>query len=127
MHDQRVNVHLIALPRVAPGVNGGNPKGNKREADHGGWNKPQPLDRPRTGDKEPAKVPEELKGPKLRTSERKPMCWHHKLSKGCNNSHKKMAGCKFWIPHMHEMFASEGMVQQLATPMGLRDQRSRPP
>ena len=94
MHDQRVNVHLIALPRVAPGVNGGNPKGNKREADHGGWNKPQPLDRPRTGDKEPAKVPEELKGPKLRTSERKPMCWHHKLSKGCNNPTKN-GRCKF--------------------------------
>ena len=98
MHDQRVNVHLIALPRVAPGVNGGNPKGNKREADHGGWNKPQPLDRPRTGDKEPAKVPEELKGPKLRTSERKPMCWHHKLSKGCNNP-TKMAGASLDTTH----------------------------
>ena len=74
MHDQRVNVHLIALPRVAPGVNGGNPKGNKREADHGGGNKPQPLNRPRTGDKEPAKVPEELKGLKLRTSEKENLC-----------------------------------------------------
>ena len=94
MHDPRVNVHLIALPRVAPGVNGGNPKGNKREADHGGGNKPHPLKRPRTGDKEPARVPEELKGLKLRTSEGKPMCWHFNLSKGCNNPTKN-GRCKF--------------------------------
>ena len=94
MHDPRVNVHLIALPRVAPGVNGGHPKGNKREADHGGGNKPQPLKRPRTGDKEPAQVPEELKGLKLRTTEGKPMCWHFNLSKGCSNPTKN-GRCKF--------------------------------
>ena len=94
MHDPRVNVHLIALPRVAPGVNGGHPKGNKREADHGGGNKPQPLKKPRTGDKEPAQVPEELKGLKLRTTEGKPMCWHFNLSKGCSNPTKN-GRCKF--------------------------------
>ena len=39
----------------------------------------------RFGDKEPAKVPYELIGLKLKTAEGKPLCWHFNLSKGCSN------------------------------------------
>ena len=94
MHDPRVNVHLIALPRMqAPSAN---PplKGTKREADATGPTKGQPFKKQRQGDREPAKIPDELKGLKMKTAEGKPMCWHFNLSKGCNNQ-TKGGRCKF--------------------------------
>ena len=94
MHDPRVNVHLIALPRMqAPSAN---PplKGTKREADATGPTKGQPFKKQRQGDREPAKIPDELKGLKMKTAEGKPMCWHFNLSKGCHNQ-TKGGRCKF--------------------------------
>ena len=94
MHDPRVNVHLIALPRIQ--VPSANPplKGTKREFDATGPPKGQPFKKQRQGDREPAKIPDELKGLKLKTAEGKPMCWHFNLSKGCNNQ-TKGGRCKF--------------------------------
>ena len=95
MHDPRVNVHLIAMPRVQPGIGNPSLKGPKRELDStGGAPKGQPPKKPKFNDREPAKIPDELKGLKLRTSEGKPMCWHFNLSKGCNNQTKN-GRCKF--------------------------------
>ena len=42
MHDPRVNVHLIAMPRLPAGVPNAQPKGTKREGDQGGNPKNQP-------------------------------------------------------------------------------------
>ena len=83
MHDPRVNVRLIAMPRIHL------LKGTKRENEQtAGGPRGQPPKKPRFNDREPAKIPEELKGLKLRTADGKPMCWHFNLSKGCNNQIK---------------------------------------
>ena len=87
-------MHLIAMPRLSAGPPNVQPKGTKREGDQGGNPKNLPLKKPRLGDREPAKIPEELKGLKLKTSEGKPMCWHFSMSKGCSNQTKN-GRCKF--------------------------------
>ena len=94
MHDPRVNVHLIALPRMPTRAPNAQPKGTKREGEHGGNPRNQPPKKPRLGERAPAKIPEELKGLKLKTIEGKPMCWHFNMSKGCNNQTKN-GRCKF--------------------------------
>ena len=89
MHDPRVNVRLIAMPRVHL------LKGTKRENEQtAGGPRGQPPKKPRFNDREPAKIPDELTGLKLRTADGKPMCWHFNLSKGCNNPIKN-GRCKF--------------------------------
>ena len=86
MHDPRVNVHLIAMPRIHQPVQNPQLKGTKRENEQtAGGPRGQPPKKPRFNDREPAKIPDELKGLKLRTADGKPMCWHFNLSKGCNN------------------------------------------
>ena len=124
MHDPRVNVHLIALPRMqAPSAN---PplKGTKREADATGPTKGQPFKKQRQGDREPAKIPDELKGLKMKTAEGKPMCWHFNLSKGCNNQ-TKGGRCKFGYHTC--VVSSQSMVQQLVTQHRPRDRMRQTP
>ena len=95
MHDPRVNVHLIAMPRIPQAVQNPQLKGTKRENESAsGGPRGQPQKKPRFNDREPAKIPDELKGLKLRTADGKPMCWHFNLSKGCNNQIKN-GRCKF--------------------------------
>eukprot|EP00435_Cladocopium_sp_Y103_P010546 s6033_g2.t1 len=93
MHDPRVNVHLIAMPKPHPGTTNPGPRTPKREFDQVGGKGGNPK-RPRPNDKEPAQIPDELKGLKLKTADGKPMCWHFNLAKSCNNPVKN-GRCKF--------------------------------
>ena len=90
MHDPRVNVHLIAMPRIPQAVQNPQLRGTKRENESaGGGPKGQPSKKPRPNDREPAKT-----RLKLRTADGKPMCWHFNLSKGWTNQIKN-GRCKF--------------------------------
>eukprot|EP00435_Cladocopium_sp_Y103_P067691 s116_g30.t1 len=105
MHDPRVNVHLIAMPKPPAVPSNPSPKVPKRELDHVGGKGGTPK-RPRTGDKEPAKIPEELKGLRLKTSEGKPMCWHFNLAKSCNNPALHMSNSAFDVDDKRQTSAS---------------------
>ena len=92
MHDPRINVHLIAVPKLAvqpatkrpldldPGKASPGPK--------------KPFKRPRPADKPVPQLPEELAGLARKTEAGKPMCWHFNMSKGCNNP-VKGGRCRF--------------------------------
>eukprot|EP00435_Cladocopium_sp_Y103_P021975 s4259_g5.t1 len=96
MHDPRINVHLIAMPKVsnvnpAPkrpveGAPDGKPGGPKKPKQNGSATKPVPQ------------LPEALVGLHRKTSAGKPLCWHYNLSKGCNNS-VKQERCRFGMHH----------------------------
>ena len=83
MHDPRINVHLIAMPKVAvqqppkrllePEPNRPSPVPKK------------PFKRPRPADKPAPQLPDDLTGLARKTEAGKPMCWHFNMSKGCNN------------------------------------------
>ena len=92
MHDPRINVHLIAMPKVAaqqppkrplePEPNRPNPVPKK------------PFKRPRPADKPVPQLQDELTGLARKTEAGKPMCWHFNMSKGCNNP-VKGGRCRF--------------------------------
>ena len=92
MHDPRINVHLIAMPKVAAQQ----PPKRTLEPEP---NRPSPVPkkpfkRPRPADKPAPQLPDELTGLARKTEAGKPMCWHFNMSKGCNNP-VKGGRCRF--------------------------------
>ena len=67
MHDPRIDVHLIAMPKLSV----------------------PPQKRPLEND-----TADELTGLNRRTEAGKPLCWHFSMSKGCNNP-VKAGRCRF--------------------------------
>lgn len=92
MHDPRVVVHLIAMPRQV------SKRGNDKDVDEEvEKNKKKKLKKSHQVSTAP-QLPEELKGLKTKTSAGKPLCWHYNMSKGCNNPVKKER-CRFGMHH----------------------------
>lgn len=83
MHDPRINMHLIAMPKQSSAA-------PKRPAE-GGTPPPPPAKHPRLKLRrsDSPKVPPELAGLHMRTKDNKPLCWHFNLAKGCNNTVSK--------------------------------------
>lgn len=79
MHDPRVNLHLVAVPRSVAAA-------PKRQVEASSTSHPPPLaKKPRMKPRAAPSMPQELKGLHTRSKEGKPLCWHFNLSKGCNN------------------------------------------
>ena len=89
MHDPRINVHLIAMPKLTS-------KPLKRPLDAGKPNPGprKPSKRIKPGEKPAPQMPEELAGLHKRTEAGKPLCWHFNMGKGCNNP-VKAGRCRF--------------------------------
>ena len=88
----RINVHLIAMPKVTAQQ----PPKRPLEAEP---SRPSPVPRkpfkrPRSTDKPAPQLPDELAGLARKTESGKPMCWHFNMSKGCNNP-VKGGRCRF--------------------------------
>ena len=92
MHDPRINVHLIAMPKVAT------PQAPKRSLEPEHNNASPVLKRPpkrtKPADKPAPQLPEELAGLTRKTEAGKPMCWHFNMAKGCSNP-VKAGRCRF--------------------------------
>ena len=91
MHDPRINVHLIAMPKLfSP------PQKRPLESEVGKTNPGprKPFKRNKPGEKPVPQMPEELAGLNKRTEAGKPMCWHFNMAKGCNNP-VKAGRCRF--------------------------------
>lgn len=91
MHDPRINVHLIAMPKLSV-----QPQKRPLESD-GGKPTPgpkKPAKRIRPGEKPVPQLPDELSGLNRKTEAGKPLCWHFNMSKGCNNP-VKAGRCRF--------------------------------
>ena len=91
LHDPRINVHLVAMPKLnSP------PQKTPLETDAGKPNPGprKPFKRNKPGEKPVPQMPEELAGLNKRTEAGKPMCWHFNMAKGCNNP-VKAGRCRF--------------------------------
>ena len=91
MHDPRINVHLIAMPKVATQQ----PSKRTLESEPNKTSSvlKRPFKRLRPTDKPASQLPEELAGLTRRTEAGKPMCWHFNMAKGC--SPVKGGRCRF--------------------------------
>ena len=91
MHDPRINVHLIAMPKLNSA-----PLKRPLENDAGKPNPGprKPFKRIKPGEKPVPQMPEELAGLNKRTEAGKPLCWHFNMAKGCNNP-VKAGRCRF--------------------------------
>ena len=91
MHDPRINVHLIAMPKLTSA-----PPKRPLENDAGKPNPGprKPSKRIKPGEKPAPQMPEELAGLNKRTEAGKPLCWHFNMGKGCNNP-VKAGRCRF--------------------------------
>eukprot|EP00435_Cladocopium_sp_Y103_P059935 s673_g21.t1 len=92
MHDPRINVHLIAMPKVSH-VN----PSPKRPAEGGSEGKPGGPKKPKQNGSG-TQLPEALTGLHRKTAAGKPLCWHYNLSKGCSNP-VKQERCRFGMHH----------------------------
>ena len=90
LHDPRINVHLIAMPKQ---VSSGQPKRPNETTANSPAKQPTKKQRPNT-DRVAPQLPPELKGLKTRTTDNKPICWHKNLKKGCTNPVKNN-GCRY--------------------------------
>eukprot|EP00435_Cladocopium_sp_Y103_P017759 s3929_g4.t1 len=98
MHDPRINVHLIAMPKpqtATPNPTPKRPLENAADVKQGSPKKPRPANRP---SKTLPQLPDELQGMHRKTAAGKPMCWHYNLAKGCNNP-VKQERCRFGMHH----------------------------
>ena len=94
MHDPRINVHLIAMPKSQQTHQ---PKRSYEQAND--KNQPKkPAKQQKTSEKPIPKLPDELTGLTRKTAAGKPMCWHFNLSKGCNNP-VRAERCRFGMHH----------------------------
>ena len=91
MHDPRINIHLIAMPKLNSA-----PLKRPLENDAGKPNPGprKPFKRIKPGEKPVPQMPEELAGLNKRTEAGKPLCWHFDMAKGCNNP-VKAGRCRF--------------------------------
>ena len=88
MHDPRINVHLVPMPKQP------NPKPIKRPPNPP-VNPPQIKKLKSGGEgKSAPQLPQELQGLNLKNEQGKPLCWHSNLEKKCSNPTSK-GRCRF--------------------------------
>ena len=87
MHDPRINVHLIALPKGAKRPL----ETDKQQSDAEVFEKP---DKKKLKVKKTPELPPSLKGTKIKNQQGEPLCWHFNLEKRCSNP-VKSGRCRF--------------------------------
>ena len=92
MHDPRVIVHLISMPRA------GNKRGNDQHDDEIDVEPKKKKLKTKPPVKTVPQLPDELKGLKTKTGAGKPLCWHFNMAKGCNYPVRKER-CRFGMHH----------------------------
>ena len=83
MHDPRVNIHLVPMP-----------KGTKRVHDTDKADPPVKKIKGADKEKKVPQLPPSLKGTKTKNEKGKPLCWHYNLEKRCSNP-VKAGRCRF--------------------------------
>ena len=87
MHDPRINVHRIPLPKGAKRPL----ETDKQQSDAEVFEKP---DKKKLKVKKTPQLPPSLKGTKTKNQQGKPLCWHFNLEKRCSNP-VKSGRCRF--------------------------------